>query len=140
MSADGTIYLRVCRYTQISPLSSQRRERLFRSCPLRLSEGAFVSFPSSSAAESIGSDEGTPCLLGGERLGRHSFGYFSFAAERKVTRPWVQEPTTSQAQFSEEVRMCKKATGRNKNYQLRKTLKKTEKEKITTVLEKLNIK
>ena len=60
MSADGTIYLRVCRYTQISPLSSQRRERLFRGFPLRLSEGASVSFPSSSAAESLGSDEGTP--------------------------------------------------------------------------------
>ncbi len=43
---------------------------------------------SSAAAEPGVSDEGTPSvLLGVSDLGRHSFGYFSFAVERKVIRP-----------------------------------------------------
>ena len=42
---------------------------------------------SSAAAEQRVSDEGTPGAFPGvSDSGRHSFGYFSFAVERKVTR------------------------------------------------------
>jgi len=30
-------------------------------------------------------------------IGRISFGYFSLSAQRKVSRPWVREPTLNQS-------------------------------------------
>jgi len=40
---------------------------------------------------------GTPSdFLGASGLGRHSFGYFSFAVERKVPRPRVREPASTE--------------------------------------------
>jgi hypothetical protein len=36
-------------------------------------------------------------------IGRISFGYFSLSAQRKVSRPWVREPTFKQLRVSDTI-------------------------------------